>query len=189
MSRGGKPIIARQTRIFEMRDSEELGRVTPLVEQLYKEQIDEAGTGPADAIILRDENTHRLIVRARPDHLAQIEMLISELRLAKPLAKPRTTVMLPLANRKVDQVYRNIDSLVNDRMGETPFRDQPKPRLIEDRVNNRVIVYCQRRAARGGCAGGAVARRASGRAGAHDAVCGPRGRRCTQGDATGHAAV
>ena len=140
LEQGREPIIARQTRIFEMRDSEELGRVTPLVEQLYKEQIDEAGTGPADAIILRDENTHRLIVRAKPDHLAQIEMLISELRLAKPLAKPRTTVMLPLANRKVDQVYRNIESLVNDRMGETPFRDQPKPRLIEDRVNNRVIV-------------------------------------------------
>ena len=140
LEQGREPIIARQTRIFEMRDSEELGRVTPLVEQLYKEQVDEAGTGPADAIILRDENTHRLIVRAKPDHLGQIEKLISELRLAKPLTKPRTTVMLPLANRKVDQVYRNIESLVNDRMGETPFRDQPKPRLIEDRVNNRVIV-------------------------------------------------
>ena len=140
LEQGREPIIARQPRIFEMRDSEELGRVTPLVEQLYKEQVDEAGTGPADAIILRDENTHRLIVRAKPDHLGQIEKLISELRLAKPLTKPRTTVMLPLANRKVDQVYRNIESLVNDRMGETPFRDQPKPRLIEDRVNNRVIV-------------------------------------------------
>ena len=140
LEQGREPIIARQTRIFEMLDREELGRVTPLVEKLYKEQVDEAGTGPADAIILRDENTQRLIVRAKPDHLVQIAKLISELRLAKPLAKPRTTAMLPLSNRKVDQIYRNIESLVNERMGETPFRNQPKPRLIEDRANNRVIV-------------------------------------------------
>ena len=64
LEQGREPIIARQTRIFEMLDREELGRVTPLVEKLYKEQVDEAGTGPADAIILRDENTQRLIVRA-----------------------------------------------------------------------------------------------------------------------------
>ena len=140
LEQGREPIIARQTRIFEMLDREELGRVTPLVEKLYKEQVDEAGTGPADAIILRDENTQRLIVRAKSDHLVQIAKLISELRLAKPLAKPRTTAMLPLVNRKVDQVYRNIESLVNERMGETPFRNQSKPRLIEDRANNRVIV-------------------------------------------------
>ena len=140
LEQGREPIIARQTRIFEMLDREELGRVTPLVERLYKEQVEEAGTGPADAIILRDENTQRLIVRAKPNHLLQIAKLISELRLAKPLAKPRSTAMLPLANRKVDQIYRNIESLVNERMGETPFRNQPKPRLIEDRANNRVIV-------------------------------------------------
>ena len=140
LEQGREPIIARQTRIFEMLDREELGRVTPLVERLYKEQVEEAGTGPADAIILRDENTQRLIVRAKPNHLLQIAKLISELRLAKPLAKPRSTAMLPLANRKVDQIYRNIESLVNDRMAETPFRNLPKPRLIEDRPNNRVIV-------------------------------------------------
>ena len=139
LEQGLEPIIARQTRIFEMLDGEELDRVTPLVEQLYKEHVNEAGTGPADAIILRDKTTHRLIVRAKPDHIGQIAKLISELRLAKPLAKPRTTAMVPLANRKVDQIYRNIESLVNDRMGETPFRNQPKPRLIEDRANNRVI--------------------------------------------------
>ena len=140
LEQGREPIIARQTRIFEMLDRDELGRVTPLVERLYKEQVEEAGTGSADAIILRDENTQRLIVRAKPDHLLQIAKLISELRLAKPLAKPRTTAILPLSNRKVDQIYRNIESLVNERMGETPFRNQPKPRLIEDRANNRVIV-------------------------------------------------
>ena len=139
LEQGLEPIIARQTRIFEMLDGEEVDRVTPLVEQLYKEHVNEAGTGPADAIILRDKTTHRLIVRAKPDHIGQIAKLISELRLAKPLAKPRTTAMVPLANRKVDQIYRNIESLVNDRMGETPFRNQPKPRLIEDRANNRVI--------------------------------------------------
>ncbi|MDP7050438.1 MAG: secretin N-terminal domain-containing protein, partial [Verrucomicrobiota bacterium] len=72
LEQGREPIIARQTRIFEMLDREELGRVTPLVEKLYKEQVDEAGTGPADAVILRDENTQRLIVRAKPDHLVQI---------------------------------------------------------------------------------------------------------------------
>ena len=140
LEQGREPINARQTSIFEMLDREELGRVTPLVEKLYKEHVDEAGTGPADAIILRDENTQRLIVRAKPDHLAQIAKLITELRLSKPETNPRTTAMLPLSNQRVDQIYRNIESLVNDRMGETPFRNQPKPRLIEDRVNNRVIV-------------------------------------------------
>ena len=93
----------------------------------------------------------------KPDHIGQIAKLISELRLAKPLAKPRTTAMVPLANRKVDQIYRNIESLVNDRMGETPFRNQPKPRLIEDRANNRVIATANVEPAQDDCAGGAVA--------------------------------
>ncbi|HAH98135.1 MAG TPA: hypothetical protein DCO70_02295, partial [Verrucomicrobiales bacterium] len=140
LEQGLEPIIARQTRIFELLDNEELARITPLVEQLYKEQVNEAGIGPADAIILKDQNTNRLIVRAKPDHLLQIAKLITELHEGKSPNKPRTTEMLPLANRKVDQIYRDIESLVNERMTETPFRNQPKPRLIEDKANNRVIV-------------------------------------------------
>ena len=48
--------------------------------------------------------------------------------------------MLTLVNHKVDRIYRNIESLVNERMNEVPFKEQPKPRMIQDRDNNRVIV-------------------------------------------------
>ena len=103
-----------------MLDREELGRVTPLVERLYKEQVEEAGTGPADAIILRDENTQRLIVRAKPNHLLQIAKLISELRWPAP-GQAEKHGNAALGQPEGDPVSRNIESLVNDRMAETPF--------------------------------------------------------------------
>ena len=53
--------------------------------------------------------------------------------------------MLTLANHKVDRIYRNIESLVNERMNEVPFKEQPRPRLIPDRENNRVIVTANAR--------------------------------------------
>ena len=89
-----------------------------------------------------DTTTRSLIVTGSPGDVGTAEAIVRQLEagLKEPLAEPRTTSMLTLANHKVDRIYRNIESLVNERMNEVPFKEQPRPRLIPDRENNRVIV-------------------------------------------------
>ena len=88
-----------------------------------------------------DTTTRSLIVTGSPDDVGTAEAIVRQLEagLKEPFAEPRD-LDATLANRKVDRIYRNIESLVNERMNEVPFKEQPCPRLIPDRENNRVIV-------------------------------------------------
>ena len=92
--------------------------------------------------ISTDKATRSLIVTGSPGDVQTAEDIIRQLEtgLKEPDSEPRSTVMLPLVNYKVDRIYRNIESLVNERMNEVPFKEQLKPRMIQDRENNRVIV-------------------------------------------------
>ncbi|MDP6891920.1 MAG: secretin N-terminal domain-containing protein [Verrucomicrobiota bacterium] len=97
--------------------------------------------------ISKDDSTRSLIVTGSPGDVDTAETIIRQLEigLKEPIAEPRTTEMLPLVNHRVDRIYRNIESLVNERMSEVPFKEQPKPRMIQDRENNRVIVTANSR--------------------------------------------
>ena len=92
--------------------------------------------------ISKDDSTRSLIITGSPGDVETAETIIKQLEigLKEPVSEPRTTVMLTLVNHKIDRIYRNIESLVNERMNEVPFKEQPKPRMIQDRDNNRVIV-------------------------------------------------
>ena len=128
------------TRVYRIKTLD-LDTVRSAVENATSEIYPSGESKPRLSISV-DTTTRSLIVTGSPDDVGTAEAIVRQLEagLKEPLAEPRTTSMLTLANRKVDRIYRNIESLVNERMNEVPFKEQPRPRLIPDRENNRVIV-------------------------------------------------
>src|SRR6185436_18566204 len=45
-----------------------------------------------------------------------------------------------LANVRIENSLANIQNVVNDKMSERPFTEVPKPSLISDATNNRLLV-------------------------------------------------
>ena len=68
--------------------------------------------------ISKDDSTRSLIITGSPGDVETAETIIKQLEigLKEPVSEPRTTVMLTLVNHKIDRIYRNIESLVNERM-------------------------------------------------------------------------
>ena len=128
------------TRVYRIKTLD-LDTVRSAVENATSEIYPSGETKPRLSISV-DTTTRSLIVTGSPGDVGTAEAIVRQLEagLKEPLAEPRTTAMLTLANHKVDRIYRNIESLVNERMNEVPFKEQPRPRLIPDRENNRVIV-------------------------------------------------
>ena len=128
------------TRVYRIKTLD-LDTVRSAVENATSEIYPSGETKPRLSITV-DTTTRSLIVTGSPGDVGTAEAIVRQLEagLKEPLAAPRTTSMLTLANLKVDRIYRNIESLVNERMNEVPFKEQPRPRLIPDRENNRVIV-------------------------------------------------
>ena len=128
------------TRVYRIKTLD-LDTVRSAVENATSEIYPSGETKPRLSISV-DTTTRSLIVTGSPGDVGTAEAIVRQLEagLKEPPAEPRTTSMLTLANQKLDRIYRNIESLVNERMNEVPFKEQPRPRLIPDRENNRVIV-------------------------------------------------
>ena len=82
----------------------------------------------AAVIHLGGHDNRSLIVTGSPGDVETAEAIVGNLR---PASRNRwmnlATSMLTLANHKVDRIYRNIESLVNERMNEVPFKGSPAP--------------------------------------------------------------
>lgn len=119
----------------------EAKRLQPLVEQLYRNQVGSgAGGVVAHAKIMADTEAGRLIVTASEDHLAKIEGLVKQLRAGQEQPQGRRLQIFKFANVRVENSLANIQNVVNDKMSERPFTEVPKPSLISDATNNRLLV-------------------------------------------------
>ncbi|MFZ9854892.1 MAG: secretin N-terminal domain-containing protein [Limisphaerales bacterium] len=129
------------TRFIEVGSPEEARRIQPLVEQLYKNQTADGSTSSvAHAKILSDTQTGRLIVTASADHLRRIEDLVTQLQADKPQVKARDLRVIPLKNSRTETALPQIQSLVNERMADRRFSSLPKPSIVADAANNRLLV-------------------------------------------------
>jgi len=129
------------TRFIEVGSPEEARRIQPLVEQLYKNQTADGSTSSvAHAKILSDTQTGRLIVTASADHLRRIEDLVTQLQADKPLVKARDLRVIPLKHTRTEIALPQIQSLVNERMADRRFSSLPKPSIVADAANNRLLV-------------------------------------------------
>lgn len=102
-------------------------RVQPLLQKLYTDQWKErSDTDPADAQILGDPRSGRIIVTGRPDHLQKIESILQQLGTnpAKPGADSRDVRIIDLVTATASELATTVRSLYLDqakaRFGSTP---------------------------------------------------------------------
>ncbi len=132
---------AMQTRFIEVGTAADAKRLLPLVEELYRNQMSGAGaldTG-AHAKLMSDDNG-RLIVTASEPHLLRIEELVTQLRGKNGVVLNRQLQIVALKNTRLETVFPGFEKLLADRMADRRFEGQPKPSVVPDNANNRMLV-------------------------------------------------
>lgn len=130
-----------QTEFLEFPSASELRRVQPLIQQLYANQVaDGTPAGAAHAKFVPDTESKRLIVTASEKHLVLIRKIAEQLKAPSIATQPREFRAVALKNVKVDQSFKTISDLVTERMNDEMFRDVPKPLLLADAPNNRLLI-------------------------------------------------
>src|SRR5208283_2379001 len=83
---------ARETKLIDAGTSEEMSRLLPLVQQLYRDRMrGRDASDPPDAQIIADEKNGRFIVTARTNHIAEIEAILAQLRTGQTGPEGRDT--------------------------------------------------------------------------------------------------
>ncbi|MBN2508403.1 MAG: hypothetical protein JXQ71_17125 [Verrucomicrobia bacterium] len=71
----------RESRVFDLGTPAEAQRVLPLIQQLYRDQLaNDPAAGPADAQMIPDRRTGRILVTARKDHLDRLDTILATLQ-------------------------------------------------------------------------------------------------------------
>lgn len=130
-----------QTRFIEVGTAADAKRLLPLVEELYRNQMSGAGAldSGAHAKLMSDDNG-RLIVTASEPHLLRIEELVKQLRGKNGVVLNRQLQIIALKNTRLDTVFTGFEKLLTDRMADRRFEGQPKPSVVPDNANNRMLV-------------------------------------------------
>ncbi len=138
---GSSMPVPQQTRFIDVGTLAEAKRIMPLVEQIYRSQVtDSLGGQVAHAKIIADAETGRLIVTASDDHLKRIEEIVKQLKAEKVKPQPRRLQIIPLKNLHADTGLASLNNLLTERMSDKRFEDLPKPLLLPDAANNRLLV-------------------------------------------------
>ncbi len=130
-----------QTKFIDVGSPDEAKRLQPIVDQLYRNQTADGGLGTvAHAKILADTESGRLIVTASQDHIARIEALVRQLRSDKSTVQARHLKVVTLKNTRTDTAFPSIQNLISERMSDRRFSAVPKPSIVPDAANNRLLV-------------------------------------------------
>ncbi|MCI0744967.1 MAG: hypothetical protein L0Y58_06135, partial [Verrucomicrobia subdivision 3 bacterium] len=133
--------VPQKTKFIDVGTVAEAKRLLPLVEQIYRSQVTDSLSGQvAHAKIMADSEAGRLIVTASDDHLKRIESIVAQVRADKPKRDARTLRIVALKHLRADAAVASIGSLVAERMNDRRFEDTPKPSLVSDAINNRLLV-------------------------------------------------
>ncbi|MFM7803434.1 MAG: secretin N-terminal domain-containing protein, partial [Verrucomicrobiota bacterium] len=131
----------QQTRFLELGSVAEAKRLVPLVEQIYRSEVaDGSAGGAAHAKIMAEPDTSRLIVTASEEHLTRIEEIVRNLRAEKSKPQQRALHILTLRNARLETAFASLNSLITERMSDRRFESQPKPSVVPDNANNRLLV-------------------------------------------------
>jgi type II secretion system protein D len=130
-----------QTKFIDVGTPEEARRLSPLLEQLYRAQVEDGVTPQsAYARIILNANSSQLIVTGTTDHIRRVEAILAQLRQDQGPIQPRQLRIVTLQHTTLDRVLTTINQLVQDRMNDRSFRDIPKPSILPDNANNRMLV-------------------------------------------------
>ena len=129
------------TRFIDVGSPEEAKRIQPLLEQLYLNQTSDGTSGSlAHAKILTDSESGRLIITASEDHQTRLAELVKQLRSDRTGGVSRHLKVFTLKNTRADTALPNIQSLIAERMADRRFATTPKPSVVADPPNNRLLV-------------------------------------------------
>ncbi len=136
------PPAKRETKVVEFEDGTELQRIINIVEQLYKKQFaDLTAGGPADAVLIRDNQTGRLVVTGRAEHITFIEKAIEKLREPKVDNRPRVIRIIELDDaEEVTKLKPILEQLYKEQFKDGKGRDKPDATILSDPTNDRLIV-------------------------------------------------
>jgi len=135
--------VARETRSFEVGSAADVLRLQPLVQQLYTEQWKEKSeTDPADAQILSDAKTGRLIVTGKPEHLKHIESILTQLGAGatKPRSDVRETRILDLTTASAVELATTVRTLYLEEAKPRFGAQTPDTLITPDTGGNRLII-------------------------------------------------
>lgn len=129
------------TKFVDVGSPEEAKRILPLLEQLYRNQTsDSTSGGLPHAKMMADPEAGRLIITASEEHQARLAELVLQLRSDRTQNITRHLHVVALKNSRTDTAFTSIQSLVNERMADRRFVNLPKPSLVPDAPNNRLLV-------------------------------------------------
>jgi type II secretion system protein D len=131
----------QQTKFIDIGTAEEVRRVSPLLEQLYRAQVDDGVTPQsAHARIMSNADSGQLIVTGTAEHIQRVESILSQLRQDQGPVQPRQLRIVWIRNTTLDRVLTTVNQLIQERMNDRSFRDIPKPSILPDNANNRLLV-------------------------------------------------
>ncbi len=131
----------QETRFIDLGSAAEVKRLSTLVQQLYRDQVAAGANHNVPlAKILADPDSSRLIVTGSPEHLRKIEDIVQQLRKGQAKPEDRQLGIIELQNARLDSILKSLNELVNERMDNGEFKDLPKPFLLPDSANNRLLV-------------------------------------------------
>ena len=129
------------TRFIDVGTPEEAKRIQPLLEQLYLNQSSDGTSGSlAHAKILADADSGRLIITASEEHQSRLAELVKQLRSDRLQGGTRHLKVIGLKHTRTETALSSIQSLVTERMADRRFATIPKPAIVADAPNNRLLV-------------------------------------------------
>ena len=131
----------RETRMIEIGQADEMQRLLPMVQQLYRDHWrDKAAGDPADAQITPDTRNARFIVTARTNHIAEIEAIIAQLRAGTTNQAPRETRIYDLTTANAMELAHTVRSLYQEQAKNRPGVRVEDTGILPDASANRLIV-------------------------------------------------
>ena len=132
---------ARETRTFDVGSSSDVQRIQPLVQQLYRAQWkDRQDTDPADAQIVSDPVTGRLIVTGKPEHVKQIELILQQIGTGKARSENRETRILDLTTASAVELASTVRTLYAEQAKSRFGGQTPDTLITPDAGGNRLIL-------------------------------------------------
>ncbi|HET6406929.1 MAG TPA: secretin N-terminal domain-containing protein, partial [Chthoniobacteraceae bacterium] len=132
----------RTTKFLNVGSAEELQRVSPLVQQLYREQLrGKEAMDPADAQFLPDTVGGRLIVTARTNQIEQIDTILKQLRENNnEIVADHQTRIFNLNSSTAAELAQTVNSLYAEEIKKSPGLNASKALILPDAVANRLII-------------------------------------------------
>ena len=132
---------ARETKLIPAGTPDEMNRLLPLVQQLYRDRMrGRDASDPPDAQIIPDEKNARFIVTARTNHINEIEEILAQLQSGQAGPESRDTRVYELTNATAMELSATVKTLYAEQAKTRPGASPTETLILPDSGANRIIV-------------------------------------------------